>query len=200
MAAPTQVYDRVLEGLAGDALNASTYKQIAFGKMHTDVTADPVYQGRVVHVYTATIGTNYEDPTMYRPDKQFRPGATAKQVPYLLLRGTNDLDTQGVSDASVNGYLTTTGTRKMVSAICMYDAFEFATREFDTAQTYNPNDGLRGVRSDSASNAGTFTNQTITWGTTQVSAQVTSGKTINKYNLAVLHAMAMYAWGSEAAS
>lgn len=201
MAAPVQVFDRVVEPLAGDALNASTYKQVAFGQMDSAVTADPIYQGRAVHVHTVTIGTNYEDPTMYRPLKGFRPGAVGKQVPYLLLRGTNDLDTQGVSDASVNGYLTTTGTNKLISAICMYDSFEFATREYDSGQTYAANDYLRSIRSDSSSaTAGTFTNQTITLNTNSIHAQVTSGTTVNKYNKAVLHAMAMYLPGSEATS
>ena len=200
MAVPVQVYDRVLEPLSGDALNASGYKQIATGILHSSITADPVGQGRVVHVYSAAIGTNYEDPTTVRPLKAFRPGSTAKQVPYMLIRGTNDLDTQGVVDASFNGYVTTVGTSKILTGVCMYDAFEVSTREFDTAQTYLVNEGLRAVRSDSASNAGTLTNQGITWGTTQVCAQVTSGKLTNKYGLNVLHCMAMYAWGSEAAS
>jgi hypothetical protein len=200
MPTPVQVHDRVLEGLAGDALNAGGLKQIATGILHSSITTDPVYQGRVVHHYISTIGTNYEDPQTTRPLKAFRPGSTAKQVPYMLLRGTNDLDTQGVVDAGFNGYVTTVGTTKLLTGICMIDAFEVATREFDTAQTYLSNEGLRAVRSDSASNAGTLTNQGITWGTTQVCGQVTSGKTVNKYGKDVLHMLAMYAWGSEAAS
>ena len=200
MATPNQTFDRVLEGLAGDALNAGGFKHIASGALDSSVTADPIDQGRVVHLYAASVGTDYADPTMYRPAKKFRPGALGKQYPYIVIPGTRDLDAQGVVDASAHGYATTTGTNKLLTGLSCLDSVEVATREFDTAQTYAVNDPLRGVRHDSASNAGTLTNQTITWGTQLIIGQCTSAKTKNIYGKDVLHFNSMYQWGTEAMS
>lgn len=200
MATPTQTFDRVLEPLAGDALNASTYKHVAVGLLFSSVTTDPVYQGRVVHNMGSSVGTDWQDPTKQRPYKIWRPGCTSNQVPYVLLRGTNDLDTQGVNDASYHGYSTMLGSNKLLSAICCLESVEIATREFDPAQTYLANEPLLAVRSNSASNAGIVTNQGITWGTTAIVGQVTNGKTTNAYAKDVLHWMTHFVRGSEAAS
>jgi hypothetical protein len=200
MATPTQIFDRVFEPLAGDALNASGYKHVAVGLLHSSITTDPIYQGRVVHNYVASIGTDWQDPTKTRPYKGWRPGCTANQVPYVLLRGTNDLDTQGVNDASYHGYTTMLGTNKLLSGICCLESVEIATREYDSAQTYLSNEPLKAVRSDSASNAGTLTNQTITWGTNAIVGQVSNGETTNIYGKDVLHWLTHFVRGSEAAS
>lgn len=200
MTTPGQTFDRVVEPISGDALNASGYKLIASGFLDSAVTADPIDQGRIIHQHTITIGTDYQDPIMYRPTKGFRPGAVANQLPYLVIRGTRDSDTQGVVDASYHGYAGMTGTSKMITGVCCLDSVEVATREFDTAQTYVVNEFLRAVRSDSASNSGQLTNQGITYGTNLICGQVTSGKTINVFGKSVLHMVTMFVRGSEAAS
>jgi hypothetical protein len=198
---PGQIFDRVVEPLSGDALNASSYKLIASGILDSAVTADPINQGRVIHQHTATVGSDFADPTKYRPTKGFRPGAVSNQIPYLVTRGTLDLDSQGVVDASYHGYAGMTGSQKLITGVCHLDSCEVATREFDTAQTYLVNEPLRAVRDDAnATTAGRITNQGITWGTTNICGQVTNGKTINVYGKDVLHMITMYVRGSEAAS
>jgi hypothetical protein len=199
-ATPAQTYDYKLEPLSGDALNASEFKNVAFGTLHSSITADPIDEGCIVHQNSATIISDLTNPLHAQPAKTFRPGATNLQVPYLVIRGTRELDSVGFSDARLHGWATMRAGTKSLTALCNMDSAEVATQKFDTVQTYTANQPLRAVRSDSLATAGTLTNQTVTPGTTLICAQVTSGKLTNQYGLSVLHMQLCYIWGSEAAS
>lgn len=200
MTTPSQTYDYKVEPLSGDALNASEFKNVAFGSLHSTVSVDPLDEGCIVHQNSATIITDLSNPGHAQPAKTFRPGATNMQVPYLVIRGTRELDSTGISDARLHGWATARAGTKNITALCNLDSAEVATQKFDTAQTYTANQPLKAVRSDSASNAGTLTNQTVTPGTHLICGQVTSGKLTNQYGLSVLHMQLCYIWGSEAAS
>ncbi len=200
MTTPGQTFDYVIEPVAGDALNASGYKNVSSGILHSSVTADPIDEGCVVHQNGATIITDLANPGHSRPEKTFRPGAVNLQVPHLVIRGTRTLDSGGIVDSRYHGYATMNSTKKGVTVLCHMDSAEIATQKFDTAQTYTANQPLRAVRADSGATAGTWTNQTITPGTNLICGQVTSGKLTNIFGLPILHAQLGYIWGSEAAA
>lgn len=199
-ATPAQTFDYTLEPLAGDALNASLYKNVSSGALHSSVTADPIDEGCVVHQTGANVVTDLTNPMHARPEKLFKPGAVNLQIPLLVIRGTRTLDSGGVTDSRLHGYTTTRANSKGMTVLCHMDSAEVATQKFDTVQTYTANQPLRAVRADSGATAGTLTNQTITPGTNLICGQVTSGKITNVFGTSTLHFQLGYIWGSEAAS
>lgn len=180
MPTPSQMFTHTLIPLKGwfrmTALDYTT-------KLSGNVSIDPVYAGRVVHLNSA---------------KQFEMGASSLEMPMFLLQGTDhwDVSNPGGSDWTATapaGYLT---------ALVATGAYELETTEFDSAQTYNPNEHLRAVASNSdATTGGRITNQTL--GTLYASSGmacrcgvVSRGKYTNSYGKTVLAFWSVYIPGN----
>jgi hypothetical protein len=86
----------------------------------------------------------------------------------------------------------------ILSGLVAIGGYELETTEFDSVQTYLPNEPLRAVRSDSAANAGTLTNQGVVLYTNLVCAVVSRGKRTNHHGKTVLSFWPVYLPGSEA--
>jgi hypothetical protein len=91
-------------------------------------------------------------------DGEFEMGVTGSKMPIFLLQNSTDADVQNAGGSvwypiSPEGNLT---------GLVAKGAYELETTEFDTAQTYYPNDYLRAVASNSnQTTGGRLTNQSV---------------------------------------
>jgi len=145
MAAPRQMFDHWLESPQGDwpSLHALDFK----AKLSADVTIDPVFKGRVVHV---------------NDEGEFEMGIAGAQMAMFLLQNSDDADVanEGGDDweaAHPTGVL---------AAIVANAAVELEDTEFDPGQVYGANDTLTAV----ASNTNATTGGRITKGTAYTDA------------------------------
>lgn len=183
MPTPVMMFDHALSPLKGWF---SPYAIDFSGKLDATVTTDPVYAGRVVHC------SGYSSTGI----PQFKPGHNGRSVPIFLLNGTDQLD---VNNPGGNHWKSI-APAGFLSGLVGIACYELESTEFDTAQTYLHNEYLRAVRSDSAANAGTLTNQIITLYTTSVCAQVSRGKRTNQHGVSTLSFWTHFLPGSEATS
>jgi hypothetical protein len=124
-------------------INAVTFS----AKMSADVTVT-MPKGRVVALNSSG---------------EFQSGALGRDMPMWLMTNSDGQDV-ATADSGENyklglpeGYIT---------AITAKHACELATTEYDTDQTYVPNEFLRGVRANStAATAGRMTNQSVVYTT-----------------------------------
>lgn len=162
-----QMFDHTLDGLKGfprpTALDFATI-------LSANVTLSRVNAGVCVHVNS--VG-------------QFELGVQLLQMPLFTLQNSDDFD---VSNA--NAAWTPIAPKGVMNALVATGAYELETTEFDTAQTYTPNDHLTAVLSNSASNGGSLTNQSLgtLYGSGMVNrvGVVSRGKRTNSYGKTVL--------------
>jgi len=81
-------------------------------------------------------------------DGEFMPGAKGTQVPIFMINGPNDLDV----DNDGGDEWTAIAPRGEASGLVGIDAFELETTEFETSQTYAPNDILHSPTEDQVTN------------------------------------------------
>lgn len=147
-------------------------------KLSANVTIDPVYAGRCVHLNS---------------DGEFEMGVTGHQMGIFLLQNSDDPDvaTGGPSDAQ--------GTIPAgdMSGLVAKGAYELETTEFDDDQDYAPNDGLRAIADNSnATTGGRLTNAGVTFGTTAVVGIVSKGAYTNSHNKRALVFWPVWCWGT----
>lgn len=140
-----KIYDHTLDAVKGwipGNMGALDYN----APLSANVTI-VAYQGRVVHL---------------NADGEFEMGCTGKQMPIFLLRGSDSLDVtkpQGTDEAAIRLRNSQNGN---LNGLVATGGFELSTTEFDTAQTYAPNDSLRAVASNSnQTTGGRITNQSV---------------------------------------
>lgn len=175
MARPRQMFDHTLDAVKGWI--PGNMGSVDFtAKLSANVTIDPVYQGRVVHLNS---------------DGEFEMGCTGDQMAIFLLQNSDDTDVanEGATDdqpISPSGNMT---------GLVAIGGFELASTEFDADQTYAPNDSLRAVASNSnATTGGRLTNQSVVkvasatpQSATAVCGRVSKGVTVNAFKKSVLN-------------
>jgi hypothetical protein len=112
------------------------------GKLHEDVTIDPLPAGRCVHV--AEI-----DPVPYGPGTsggvpQFKTGVEDTQMGIFLFQGSDALDV--ANPGGTDWYAI--APKGIMSGLVATGAYELETTEYDSELTYLPNDVLRAVAND----------------------------------------------------
>lgn len=117
-------------------------------KLSDNVTIT-AYAGRCVHLNN---------------DGEFEMGVTGSQMPIFLLQNSTDSDVANSGDSNGNGGALwyPIGPDGNLTGLVAKGAYELETTEFDTAQTYYPNDYLKAVASNSnQTTGGRLTNQSI---------------------------------------
>lgn len=127
-----------------------------------------VYSGCCVHVDSVASSGLGTGTTNNVPIPVFKMGAKTGQMPIFLWVGSDgyDVSNPGVPAGVALGGTTTyppdwipiRPTGKVMGLVAT-GGYELETTEFDTAQTYAPNDLLRAVTSDTDANGGKLTNQ-----------------------------------------
>lgn len=145
--APRQMFTHSLDVLKGWVPgNMGALDHSAVLSANVIITA---YYGRVVHLNS---------------DKEYEMGAISWQMPIFLMQNSDDPDTGNVDgdDIWTGGIPATSSGSVVMSGIVASGGYEVETTEYDTAQTYVPNEPLRAVASNSSqSTGGTLTNQSI---------------------------------------
>lgn len=166
MTAPTMYYEHAIDALKGwtmeSALDFST-------SLSADVTF-AIPAGRCVSLDS---------------DGEFVTGITGTAMAIFLMNGTtsNDLDVQ--NDGGTQWYaVTPTGA---LSGFVATGGLEIATTEFDSNQTYAPNDLLTAANADTTeATGGLLTNASVTQFVTPVCGVVSRGVYTNAYGVDVL--------------
>lgn len=175
MAAPGQMFDHTLDALKGwFAPSALDY----VAKLSANVTIDPLPAGRCVHLNSSG---------------QFETGAQLLQMPIFLLQGSADFD---VSNPGSTNWQAIAPVGWM-SGLVATGAYELQTTEFDSTQTYAPNDHLNAVVANTtAATGGTLTNQSLgtLYGSDMVNrcGVVSRGKSTNAYGKTVVSFWPIY--------
>lgn len=128
-----------------------------------------VFEGRIVHI---------------NDDGYWSLGAGDTDLPWVLMNNSDDLDVTndgGDPETEPDAWVAGTPEGEM-KAVCVLNAAEFETTEFDSTLTYVPNDPLNAPISDSDPDnmlelAGVLTNASIAYGTDCVCGIVSEGRT-----------------------
>jgi len=151
MAVPSQMFDHTLDAIKGwFHMAALDYTS----KLSSNVTVD-VYAGRCVHLNS---------------DGEFELGATGSQMPIFLLQNGSDND---VSNAGGTRWYPI-GPTGAITGLVGAGSYELETTEFDSGNTYAPNQYLRcKSSSNSSTDGGLLTNAST------VAAEAGSGNPTN---------------------
>ena len=181
MAAPTQMFQHALTALKGWP---SPVALDFAAKLSANVTLDPVPAGVCVHVNTSG---------------EFELGAILLAMPMFLLQGSRDFDVSNQSSTVAPWY--GIAPKGVLSALVATGGYELETTEFDTGQTYLVNEHLTAVDSQSASNGGSLTNQSlgVLYHASSMENRcgvVSRGKYTNAYGVSVLGFFPIYLPGT----
>ena len=140
MATPRQMFDHTLDAIKGwfhmAALDFTA-------KLSSNVTIDVVYAGRCVHINS---------------DGEFELGCTGSQMPIFLLQNSDDNDV--ANSGGTKWY--PIGPSGNITGLVAKGAYELETTEFDSANTYAPNEYLRcKSSSNSSTDGGLLTNSGV---------------------------------------
>lgn len=169
---PGQMYDNTLTGLKGDA---NEHRLDITGSINASVNlggvATPVPAGRCLHVTSLGTLTTATGVSTGPLDPSFAMGANLSAVAHFLWQNESDFDVnnRGVPAGVALGGTTTNlpahipiFPSQRVHCLTALGAYELETTEFDTTQTYNPNDFLRAVTRDTSADGGKLTNKAAT--------------------------------------
>jgi hypothetical protein len=176
MATPSQMYAHTLNPLKGwpspTALDFT-------GKLHSAVTIDPLPAGRCVHVDSIA-------PVSYGPGTSggtplFKTGVEHFQMGIFLFQGSADFDV--ANPGGTDWY--SIAPKGISSGLVATGAYELETTEFDTLQTYLPNQLLKAIVNDTDATPGTgggcLTNLSVVPYTGAVVGVVSRGTYVNAY-------------------
>lgn len=163
MATPREMFDHTLDAIKGwfhmAALDFTA-------PLSAEVTIDPVYAGRCVHL---------------NDDLEFEMGCTGNQMPLFIFQSSDDPDVSRDFGGREGGAVSPSGN---INAWVGKGAYELATTEFDSAQTYLPNQPLRAIAdNDNATTGGRLTNQSVV----TVASLLASGPTAGSVTAIVGH-------------
>lgn len=166
---PGQAFDHTLDALKGwPNPHAVDLSGTISSNVNRGSAGLPIYGGMCVHVASVTAGSP--------PVPVFEMGASVTKMPIFLWVGDADWDVSnpgvpaGVALGGTGGVSGTPGAGTVpgwipirpsgnVMGFVAVSGLELETTEFDTDQTYSPNDPLRAVTSNTATNAGRLTNK-----------------------------------------
>jgi len=166
---PGQMFDHTLDGLKGwPRPHAVDMSGTLSSNVNRGSAALPIYGGMCVHVASVTAGAP--------PEPVFEMGANLTKMPIFLWVGDADYDVSnpgvpaGTPLGGSGGVLGTPGAGTVpgwvpirpsghVMGLVAIGGYELETTEFDTDQSYSPNDPLRAVTSNTNTNAGRLTNK-----------------------------------------
>lgn len=139
MATPSQSFAHTLNPLKGwPSPHALDFR----GKLNAAITIDPLPAGRCVHIYEIT-DVEY-GPGTSGGDASFKTGVTGTQMGIFLFQGSDHFDV--TNDGGTDWYpIAPVG---FMSGLVATGAYELETTEFDTAQTYLPNEPLKAIADD----------------------------------------------------
>ncbi len=180
MATPEQMYTHTLNPLKG--WPSPTALDFA-GKLHTDVTIDPLPAGRCVHV--ASLEAVTYGPGTSGGVPLFKTGVEDNQMGIFLFQGSADFDVS--NDGGTDWYAI--APKGIMSGLVATGAYELETTEFDTSLTYNPNDVLKAIADDTddtpETGGGTLTNDALVY-VDSIVGVVSRGKYTNAYGKTAL--------------
>jgi hypothetical protein len=132
-----------------------------------------VFSGCCVHVASTTTGGGGTGTTNNVPIAVFEMGANLNKMACFLWVGNDgyDVTNPGVPAGTILGgtpsippaWIPIRPTGKLMALVAI-GGYELETTEFDTAQTYTPNQLLRAVTSNTDANGGKLTNQDASGG------------------------------------
>lgn len=215
---PGQMFSYVMDALKGWP---SPYAVDIDGTLSSNVninsTGNPVYAGMCVHVASVSSPGGGTGTTNGVPIPVFEMGANLKKMPIFLWCGSNDWDVSnpgvpagtvlGGTTSVLPGWVPVRPTGKLMGLVAV-GGYELETTQFDTAQTYSPNQLLRAVTSNTDANAGKLTNQDASGGqafatsdvlttyTDSAVGVVSRGKYTNKHGISALAFWPVYLPGS----
>lgn len=141
MTRPRDAYKHTLSPIKGWM---PKYNLTKAAKLSGDVTIDPVFAGRVVHL--DAIG-------------EFAMGCVGHQMPIFLMDASDDPDVGAVGGDNDQPVIPSEMRMVGIPGIA---GIELSTTEFDTAQDYAPNDPLRAIADNTnATTGGRLTNQGV---------------------------------------
>lgn len=195
MSVPSQMFKHTLNPLKGWP---SPVALDFVGQLHSAVTISPLPAGRCVHIHSVTAITAGYGPgpaTGKGGVPLLKTGVIAKQMGLFTFQGSQDFDVANPASSTTNSNGTiddwfAVGPVGNVMCLVANGSYELETTEFDTAQTYAPNDPLRAVSNDTDATDGTgggcLTNQGITFGTNAYVGVVSRGVYTNAYGKSAL--------------
>lgn len=166
---PGQMFDHTLDGLKGwPSPTAVDISGTISSNVNINSTGEDVRAGMCVHVASVTAGSP--------PEPVFEMGANVTKMPIFLWVGTDGYDVSnpgvpaGVALGGTGGVLGTPGSGTVpawipirptgrVNGLVAIGGYELETTEFDTDQSYSPNDPLRAVTSNTNADAGKLSNK-----------------------------------------
>lgn len=194
MSVPSQMFLHTLNPLKGWP---SPVALDFAGQISGAVTIAPLPAGRCVHVDSVTALTYGvgPGPTNAGGTPIFKTGVVGTQMGIFLFQGSQDFDVSnpagppaGYPNPGTDWYAI--GPKGISAGLVANGPYELETTEFDTAQTYSPNQPLRAISADTNATQGTgggcLTNQGITFGTNAFVGVVSRGVYQNAYQQQVL--------------
>lgn len=178
MAVPSQMFKHALTPLKGWPCPTA----LDFvGILSTDVTIDPFPAGRCVHVESYQAVTY--GPGTSGPIPVFATGAEHHDMAIFTLQGSADFDVS--NPGGTDWYAINPGGE--MSGLVATGAYELETSEFDTSNTYLPNDLLNAVVNDTdatpETGGGCLTNAGAEAYTNAIVGVVSRGQYTNAYGV-----------------
>jgi hypothetical protein len=168
-----QSFDHMLNALKGYGPYMVDIEGTLSGNVNIGSVGNPPKAGMCVHVQTAAAVGNGAFVGNGPSEPAFEMGANLKMMPIFLWNSFDDFDVSnpgvpagvalGGTTANPPAWVPVFPAGRLVGLVAK-GAFELETTEFDTAQTYAPNDFLRAVTSNTDANAGKLTNQDASGG------------------------------------
>lgn len=137
------------------------------------ISGGVAFSGRVVHLDSSG---------------DYRFGVANRQMPMFLFQNSDDPDVSndgGDATTDVGVYVPIAPTGKMMALVAI-GAYELESTEFDTAQTYAPNETLTAATGTTLATAGVLTNQSATPYTNAICGVVSRGEITNAFGRAAL--------------
>jgi hypothetical protein len=158
----------------------------------------PLPAGRCVHVDSyvqSTYGPGATGGTQLGSNATniFKTGVTGTMMGIFLFQYANDFDVANPGVVGSTTYWTPIIPGGNQMGLVATGAYELETTEYDTAQTYLPNQPLRALAADTGATGGTLTNQGFTFGTNAYVGVVSRGTYVNAYGQNVLAFWPVYA-------
>jgi hypothetical protein len=137
------------------------------------ISGNIAFAGRVVHLDSAG---------------KYRFGVANRHMAMFLFQNSDDPDVSnyGGDPASEAGAWVPVAPTGKIMALVACGAYELESTEFDTVQTYAPNQTLTAATGTTLATAGVLTNQSATPYTNAVCGVVSRGKYTNSYGRSVL--------------
>lgn len=212
------VYDHFMDALVGyPREHALVINGVIGSNVNINSTGLPANAGSCVHVQTTQTTGGGTGTTNNVPEAVFEMGANLKMMPCFLWTASDGYTVSnpgvpagvalGGTTTNVPGWVAAFPAGRVVALVGKGD-FELETTEFDTNQTYLPNQLLRAVTSNTDANAGKLTNQDASGGqafatsavlttyTDSAVGVVSRGKYTNKWGVSCLAFWPIYLPGS----